>query len=160
MRKTILFAATWLVFFHCSNNSSTGPSAVASETWKLTDVGTNQNWATLTLSKLSNGGTSGQGSFIYTFYGYTITCSSMSGAATIADSSVSITMSGTAAYPPDSSGYVESSAFQLTMIGIFKNGACRGTWNISFTKASWQGWINPGTFTGARQNGSGVTPGS
>jgi hypothetical protein len=159
MNNYILLITACFVFFNCSNNNPTGPSAVASETWKLTDVATNQNLATLTLSKLSNGGVSGQGSFIYTFYGYAITCSSMSGAATMVDSSVSITLSGTAAYPPDSSGYVESSAFQLTMDGIYKSGACRGTWNIAFTKASWQGWINPGTFTGARQSGSGVTLG-
>ena len=159
MRKTILFAAACFVFFNCSNNNSTGPSAVASETWKFIDVATSQNWATLTLSKLSNGGVSCQGSFTYDFYGYTITCTSMSGTATIKDSSVSITTSGTAAYPPDSSGHVESSTFQLVLNGLFKNGISSGTWNIAFTNSAWQGWINPGRFTGIRQSGSGVTSG-
>jgi hypothetical protein len=130
---------------------------VASETWKFIDVATSQNWATLTLSKLSNGGVSSQGSFTYTFYGNTITCTSMSGTATIIDSSVSITTAGTAAYPPDTSGHVESSPFQLAFNGLFKNGISSGTWNITFTDSVWQGWISPGRFTGTLQSGSGVT---
>lgn len=157
MKKIFFSVAACFIFFSCSNNNSTGPSAIASETWRVSDVATNQNLATLTLSKFSNGGVSGQGSFVYTFYGNTITCTSMSGAATMADSSLTITLSGSAAYPPDSSGYVESSAFQLTMDGIFKNGTCRGTWTITFTKPAWQGWVNPGRFTGTLQSGSGVT---
>jgi hypothetical protein len=160
MKKKLFLVVACFISFYCSNDNPAGPSAVASETWRVTDVATNQNLATVTLSRLSNGGTAGQGSFIYQFYGETITCSSMSGAATIADSSVSMTLSGTAAYPPDSSGFVESSAFQLAMNGTFKNGACKGTWTITFTKTEWQGWVNPGRFTGTLQSGRGVTPGT
>ena len=160
LKKIFFPVLACFVFFNCSKDNPAGPSAVASEKWKVTDVATNQNIATITLAKLSNGGASGQGSFIYQFYGETITCSFMSGAATIADSSVSVTLSGTAAYPPDSSGYVESSAFQLAMNGTFKNGACKGTWTITFTKTEWQGWVNPGRFTGTLQSGRGVTPGT
>ena len=158
MKKVFFPVLACLILFGCSGNNPAGPSAVASETWKFVDVVISQNWATLTLSKLSNGGVSCQGSFTYSFYGNTITCASMSGTATIKDSSVSITMSGTAAYPPDSSGHVESSAFQLVLNGLFKNGISSGTWNITFTNSLWQGWVKPSSFTGALQSGSGVLP--
>ena len=157
MRIAVFFAAACFAFSGCSDKNPASASVTASETWKLTDVATNQNWATVVLSKLTSGGVSAQGSFTYNFMGYTISCASMSGAAALAGDSAHITVSGTASYPPDTSGQVASSTFQLAINGLFKNSVSSGTWNIAFTDSSWQGWINPGRFTGALTAGSGVT---
>ena len=157
MRIAVFFAAACFAFAGCSDKNPASASVIASETWKLTDVATNQNWATVVLAKLSSGGVSAQGSFTYDFMGFTISCASMAGAAALAGDSAHITVSGTASYPPDTSGYVESSTFQLDLNGIFKNGISSGTWDIAFTDSAWQGWIDPGRFTGTLTGGSGVT---
>jgi hypothetical protein len=157
MRTAILFAGACFAFSSCSGKNPASASITASETWKLTDVVTNQNWTTVVIAKLSDGGVSAKGSFTYDFMGYAISCASMAGAATLAGDSAHITVAGTASYPPDTSGFVESSMFVLTLKGLFKNNVSSGTWNIAFTDSAWQGWIDPGRFTGSLIGGSGVT---
>jgi hypothetical protein len=159
MRNVILLILACLVFFSCSDKNPAGPSAIASEIWTINDVGT-QNYADLTMSLLSDSAVAVHGKWYYDFYGNEITCTFMNGSAAVNDTTVSMTASGAAAYPPDSSGYVESSGFTLQMQGTFKDGTSRGTWDISFTKQEWQGWIDPGTFTGTLQSGGGVTHGT
>jgi hypothetical protein len=141
---------------YCSNDPA-GPSATASETWLINDVGT-QNYCDLTFSKYDNGSVSVSGKWYYDFFGYRVTCSFMSGIASIADTSVSISASGTASYPPDSTGQAETSAFTMQMIGSFKAGKARGGWEIHFADTLWEGWIEPGDFTGTIQSGSGIIP--
>ena len=159
MKKLLFFVAVCLAFLRCSDNNPAAASVVASETWRINDVGT-QNYADLTMSLLSDSSVVIRGKWYYDFYGNEITCTFMNGSAAVNDTTVSMTASGAAAYPPDSSGYVESSGFTLQMQGTFKDGTSRGTWDISFTKQEWQGWIDPGTFTGTLQSGGGVTYGT
>jgi hypothetical protein len=45
MRTAILLAAACFAFSGCSGKNPASASVTASETWKLTDVATNQNWA-------------------------------------------------------------------------------------------------------------------
>ncbi|MBN2007930.1 hypothetical protein JW960_01145 [candidate division KSB1 bacterium] len=144
-----------LIVTHCSKDP-TGPTTVASETWLLNDVGT-QNYCDLSFSKYDNGSVSVSGKWYYYFFGYRITCSFLSGSATVVDSSVTITASGTASYPPDSSGDADTSAFTLQMNGSFKAGKSRGGWEIHFADTLWEGWVDPGDFSGTIQSGSGIT---
>lgn len=81
----------------------------------------------------------------------------MSGSAVIADSTVAISATGTASYPPDSSGQAETSAFTLDMGGVFKYKKARGEWEIHFSDTLWEGWVEPGEFSGSLSSGSGVT---
>lgn len=156
-RKTAyLSIAALFLFLQCGKSNPAGPSVVTSETWRLYDIGT-QNHIDIILSKLSNSAVSAQGTFYYDFYGDSITGIMPSGTAAIFDSSVIITASGTASYPPTVSGSGTSSTFNLNMSGIFKDSVASGTWSIVFSDSSWQGWINPGRFSGRLQNGSGVT---
>lgn len=157
-RKAILFFMAFSSFFiNCGNDNPSGQSAIASESWRLYDVASVQNYTDITMSKLSNGAISAQGAWFYFFYGTEISCTVMSGAADIIDTTASINMRGIASYPPDSSGPIYSSPFNLQMSGIFKAGNARGTWKIDFDDSTWQGWINPDQFTGKLQIGSGVT---
>jgi hypothetical protein len=139
----------------CSSDTN-GPSVVASETWLLNDAGT-QNYCDMTLSKHDDGSVSVSGEWHYEFFGYLIICSFMSGSAAIADSSVTISAAGIASYPPDSSGQADTSPFNLQMDGTFKAGKSRGEWEIHFSDTSWEGWVDPGSFTGTIQSGGGVT---
>lgn len=157
MRKSAMYMIIAAAFFiQCSKDPVSSYNVIASETWRINDAGT-QNFADITLSKLSNDTYSAQGSWYYTFFGNLITCSFMGGTATIIDSTVNISASGTASYPTDSSGNADSSPFNLQMLGTFKSGTSEGTWEIHFSDTLWEGWINPGRFTGQRKSGSGVT---
>ena len=157
LRKTILpCMLLWTCFLNCGNNP-TGLPVSASETWRIYDVASSQNYADITLSKLSDSSITVRGSWYYTFFGKIITCNIMSGTATIIDTLVTISSLGTASYPPDSSGHAVSSPFNLQMSGKFKSGISRGTWEINFNDTLWQGWINPGQFSGSLQSGNGVT---
>lgn len=159
--KTMLkYAAILLsliaILIHCGTNPSS-TSAVASESWRLYDAASSQNYSDVTLSKLSNGTISVQGSWYYDFIGSMITCAIMTGSATIVDTSVTINTQGTASYPRDSAGNTDSSPFTMQMAGIFKGGVSSGTWEIHFSDTTWEGWINPGPFNGRLQSGSSVT---
>ena len=69
MRNAAIFsiiAAT--IFIQCGKDPASTYTVVASEAWRINDAGT-QNYAEITLSKLSNGAYSAQGSWYYTFYG-------------------------------------------------------------------------------------------
>jgi hypothetical protein len=154
-RYIVLLITASMLAFRCSSDPASS-NVIASEQWRITDSDP-QNYADLMLSKLDNGAVTASGKWIYEFFGYLITCTFMSGSATIVDSSVSIIASGNAAYPPDSSGQADSSAFTLQMNGSFKAGAAKGAWEIHFADTLWEGWIDPGTFTGTLQSGSGVT---
>lgn len=157
MHKLVLLLFVLLIGIniHCSRNS-TDLSVVASETWLLNDIGT-QNYCDLSFSEYDNGSVSVSGKWYYFFFGYRITCSFLSGSATVVDSSVMITASGTASYPPDSSGIADTSAFTLQMNGSFKAGKSRGGWEIHFADSLWEGWVDPGDFSGTIQSGSGIT---
>jgi hypothetical protein len=157
MRIAVIFSiVVATIFVQCSKDPTSSYTVVNSEVWRLNDVGT-QNYADITLSELSNGAYLAQGSWYYTFFGNKITCAIAGGSATIVDSAVNISASGTASYPPDSSGYFDSSPFNLQMTGIFKSGSSQGTWEIHFADTSWEGWIDPGHFSGTKQSGTGVT---
>jgi hypothetical protein len=145
-----------VLFLFCGKDTPTGLPVVASETWHISYTGGPQNYAEISLSKHTDSSVTVQGTWHYNFYGYIIT-GTMSGTATIIDSSVTINTWGTASYPPDSSGAVESSGFNLQMSGNFIDSTAQGTWEIHFDNTDWEGWIDPGTFTGQLQNGIGVT---
>ena len=144
MKTLVLFTAVCVVFFACSDDNPASASVIATELWRLNDIGT-PNFADLTFCKLSNTAVSVSGKWYYQFYGYQITCTFMSGSAIFSDS-MTINARGTAAYPPDSAGYVESSPFTLMMKGIFRDSTAIGRWEIHFDKAEWEGWINPNAF--------------
>jgi|WetSurMetagenome_2_1015567.scaffolds.fasta_scaffold404110_1 hypothetical protein len=152
----VLFVVFPVIFLFCGKDSPTGLPVVAGETWHLVYPGGVQRNAEICLSKHTDSSVSVYGTLNYNFYGYLIT-GTMSGTATIIDSSVTISASGVASYPPDSSGVVESSGFNLQMSGSFIDSAAQGTWEIHFDNPDWEGWIDPGTFTGRLQNGIGVT---
>jgi len=146
-----------VMFLFCGNDTPTGLPVVASETWLLEyPGGGGQRNAEISLSKHTDSSVSVYGTWNYYFYGYLIT-GTMSGTATIIDSSLTINTWGTASYPPDSSGDVESSGFNLQMSGNFIDSLAQGTWEIHFDDTLWEDWIDPGTFTGQLQNGNGVT---
>lgn len=148
-----------LLFCGCGMVDPTGPSAdvVTSETWKINDTESPENYADVVLSKLSDSTVRVSGKFIYDFWGYEITCKFLSGTASISDSNVTINVTGTASYPPDSSGSIESSSFNLLLNGIFRNGTSNGSWNITFSNADWQGWEPSGQFTGRLLTGTDIT---
>lgn len=154
-RKHLILFIIVIISYRCSNDPA-GPTATASETWLVNDVGT-QNYCDLSFSKYDNGSVSVSGKWYYEFFGYRITCSFMSGSAVIVDSSVTISATGTASYPPDSSGLADTSPFTLQMDGSFKAGIARGEWEIHFADTLWEGWVDPGDFTGTIQSGSGIT---
>ena len=151
----LLVFAVAVIAFRCSDNPANA-TVVASEQWRISDSDP-RNYADITLSKMDNGTVSASGKWMYEFFGYQITCMFMNGIAAIADTSVAISANGTASYPPDSSGQADTSAFTLQMNGKFKAGTAKGTWEIHFADTLWEGWIDPGTFTGTLQSGSGVT---
>jgi hypothetical protein len=154
-RPAVSFSILLFSLLNCSNNPS-GPSISTSETWRLFDVGT-QNQIDIALSKLSTGGVVTSGTFHYLFYGDTITGTISIGSAVIIDSSVTIAASGSASYPATVSGPGASSPFSLNMSGVFKDSVATGTWNIVFSDSPWQGWISPGHFSGRLQSGGGIT---
>jgi len=163
MRKAIVLAASLLFLSLCflacdDKNPSTSSPVIASEVWRLIEPGT-KNYANLTLRKHENGTYSCAGDWFYLFFEDTVTCSFLSGIMTKNTDSIRIDCSGVGKYPPNSSGYVESSNFSMQMRGVFSSGACSGTWNIDFTKPEWQGWVEEGDFTGSLKSGNGVTDG-
>jgi hypothetical protein len=156
-KYAVLSVVFSVIFLFCGKDSPTGLPVVASETWLLVyPGGGGQRNAEICLSKHTDSSVSVNGTWNYGFYGYLIT-GTMSGTAAIIDSSVTINTWGTASYPPDSSGEVESSGFNLQMSGNFIDSAAQGTWEIHFDNPDWEGWIDPGTFIGQLQNGIGVT---
>jgi hypothetical protein len=158
MRFILCAITAFLFFVNCDNDPVSSPSVVNSETWVIADVEDTSSTATLTFDSLSNGTVTVSGEWVYIFWDYEITCKFLTGNATINDTSVSINVTGTASYPPqDSTGYIESSPFALSMTGKFSNGETQGTWDISFTKDIWDGSVENGSFTGTRKQGSGIT---
>jgi hypothetical protein len=157
-RKCVLFSIVVpVIFLFCSKDAPTGLPVVASESWLLTyPGGVGQRGADLYFSKHTDSSVSVYGTWNYDFYGSQIT-GSINGTATIIDSAVTISTRGTASYPADSFGHVESSAFTLQMSGNFIDSVAQGTWEIHFDDSLWEGWIDPGTFSGILQSGSGVT---
>jgi hypothetical protein len=141
----------------CADNGTGGSGSVtAAETWDLVEPET-QNHATLTFSLYSDNTMTAQGEWVYVFSGNDITCAFLSGSVTSTDSLFAIRVSGSAAYPPDTAGNVESSAFTMVMEGVFQNGVAAGDWDIDFSKEEWQGWVETGRFSGSLRTGSGIT---
>jgi len=157
MRFTLCVITAFLFLVSCDTDPASSPSVVNSETWVVADTDDSSSTADLVFDSLSNGTVSVGGKWVYSFYGNEVTCKFLSGSAAINGTSVSIQVTGTASYPPDSSGAIEASPFVLSMTGVFSSGTAQGTWTISFTKASWDGWVADGSFTGTCQKGSGVT---
>jgi hypothetical protein len=158
MRYTLYLLATALLFLiNCDNDPTSSPTVVTTETWKIVDSDDPLSKADLTFNSLSNSTVSVSGKWTYIFWEETVTCTFLTGSATVNDTSVSINVKGTASYPPDSTGYVESSPFTLIMTGGFNKGKASGTWEISFTKEDWMDWGTDGAFTGTLQQGNGIT---
>jgi hypothetical protein len=161
MRQAVFVCVAVMAVLQCDDPGPTSTSApspvVATEAWHVT-VPQSLSYADIGLHRHENGSISCSGSWYYDFYGSDITCTIMSGSVTKDTSHLVLQCSGNASYPPDSSGYTESSGFQLTMSGRFMDGACAGTWEISFTDQEWDEWApGPGDFDGARLEGDGVT---
>lgn len=146
-----------LFIVNCDNAPTSSPTVVSTENWKLSDADDPTSKADFTLNSLSNGTVSVGGKWVYHWSYGTVTCTFLTGNATVKDTSVSINVKGTASYPPDSKGNVESSPFTLTMAGGFNKGKASGTWEISFTNEDWKDWGTDGAFTGTLQQGSGIT---
>jgi hypothetical protein len=151
MLKRALLLSVGLSFcINCGGNNPSGPSVTASETWRLLDVATNYH-LDITLYKLSNGAVSASGSTQFNYFGDIISCAFSNGTAVIIDTSVTIEGRGIASY------MTKSSAFDLIVSGTFRDSAAHGTWRVTFTDTSWNGWVGPGSFTGQMQSGGGVT---
>ena len=140
----------------CKNPVSSNSPVTVTEEWQLSVPQTKSN-ADISLQKHENGDISVSGNWMYNFYGNEITCTIMSGTLTKNTTKLIFNCSGTASYPPDSTGYKESSPFTLTMEGIFQNGQASGIWEISFSDEEWNAWAPEGVFTGQRETGSGIT---
>ncbi len=146
-----------LLFVSCEKDPASSPAVVSTEEWSVSDTKDMSSTATIFFDSLSNGTVAVSGKWVYNFYGNAVTCKFLSGSASIETTSVVINVTGIAGYPPDSSGSIESSPFNLTMNGVFNNGNSYGNWKISFTKATWDGWIENGSFNGSRKSGAGIT---
>lgn len=159
MKKQPLFFISILLLlgtFSCKNPVSSNSPVTVTEEWQLSVPQTKSN-ADISLQKHENGDISVSGNWMYNFYGNEITCTIMSGTLTKNTTKLIFNCSGTASYPPDSTGYKESSPFTLTMEGIFQNGQASGIWEISFSDEEWNAWAPEGVFTGQRETGSGIT---
>jgi hypothetical protein len=152
-----LFPLSFIFLFSCSNPQSSKTSPVTStEKWAIIEPGT-QNTATLLLSKHQDNTVTADGEWIYYFYGYKITCTYMSGSAQVTDSTITVSARGTGAYPADSTGTSDKSAFLLNMYGKYSSQSMSGTWNITFDDTTWNGWVDSGSFTGTLDSGGNVT---
>jgi hypothetical protein len=145
-----------LLFTTCSKTPPSGPAVTAAEAWRIVESGT-QNHASIDLKKNSGGAIACTGNWYYEFFGDDITCKIMQGSVRKDTSFLDFTCTGTASYPPDGTGYVESSGFTLRMSGQFKNGLSSGDWNIAFADTDWNEWAPEGVFSGQRQSGEGIT---
>ncbi len=145
-----------LVFAYCKKPTSSNSPITATEKWYFT-VPQTESIADILLNKHEDETFSVSGNWKYDFYGNIITCQIMSGNAVHDTTHFTISCSGTASYPPDSTGYVESSPFNLLMSGEFYNGHSSGNWQITFSDGVWNEWAPEGAFIGQRETGSGVT---
>lgn len=141
----------------CSNPASDETSLVtATETWHLA-VPQEVSSADIVLEKHEDNTITVSGDWTYEFFGNMITCTIMTGTVSRDTSRLIFNCSGTASYPPDSTGYKESSPFTLSLTGTFQSGSASGSWEIAFSDEVWNEWAPEGVFTGARESGSGVT---
>ena len=150
---------TFVGLFSCSNPSSETTSSspvIATEAWHLA-VPQEVSSADIILEKHENGDITVAGSWTYEFFGNGITCTIMNGTVTKDTSRLVFDCSGTASYPPDSTGNKESSPFTLSLVGNFLNGIASGNWEITFSDEEWDAWAPDGVFAGARESGSAVT---
>ncbi len=145
-----------LMFTSCKDPVSNTSPITATEKWYFV-VPQTESHADMTLNKHENDKISVSGNWKYDFYGNEITCNIMSGSAVKDTTHLVFNCSGTASYPPDSAGDIESSPFNLTMDGSFQNGHSSGNWQITFSDELWNEWAPEGVFTGQRETGSGVT---
>lgn len=156
--KNVVFIAVLFLWVSCSEDpASSGSPVVTTEQWQLTEP-TNGGTALLTINEHENGKLSCTGTWTYEFYGNAITCQIMRG--TVLRDSINYTFncSGTASYPPDEDGNVESSPFTLDMMGTFSEASAQGSWEIVFSDEYWSGWEpEPGSFSGSLLEGSGIT---
>lgn len=152
----IIFAVFCCLTFCAKDPVSSSSPIVETEEWKIT-VPSTSNYADISLNKHQNGAISCTGDWYYDFYGNDITCRIMTGTVGKDTTHLRFTCSGTASYPPDSSGYIESSGFTLTMAGHFTGGHSSGNWEIAFSDDEWNAWAPEGLFTGQIVSGDGVT---
>ncbi|HLV33397.1 MAG TPA: hypothetical protein VKY57_17650 [Chitinispirillaceae bacterium] len=156
-RTVLVVFFLFLLTVACTDNQSSDSSVTATEKWELT-IPETQNKADITLNLHENGKITCSGNWSYIFFGDTISCTIMSGTGQKDSSHLEFTCTGKASYPPNSSGYVESSPFTLNISGNFVNGDASGNWSIIFTNKDWQGWEpDPGKFSGSLLEGSSVT---
>jgi hypothetical protein len=145
------------LFISCGNPQNVQSSPITySEKWSITEPGT-QNTAILTLAKHQDGSITSDGKWTYNFYSSLITCTYMSGAAHVTDSTITVSARGVGSYPPDSSGKTEQSGFLLNILGKYAGRTSHGTWNIHFDDTSWNGWVDSGNFIGTLDSGGYVT---
>jgi hypothetical protein len=144
-------------FIYCAKDPVSSSSPVeATEEWKIS-VPSTSNYADISLNKHRDGAISCAGNWYYDFYGNNITCKIMTGTVVKDTTYLTFSCSGTASYPPDSSGNAESSGFTLTMTGHFTNGHSSGNWGIMFVDEEWNEWAPEGSFTGQIADGNGIT---
>jgi hypothetical protein len=155
--KYLIFGTIGILWVSCSNDPSSSAPVVSTEKWSLS-VPSSSDSGSIEIMKHSDSSTTCTGNWYYEFFDYPITCKIMSGSVIKDTSFLSLICTGTAAYPPDSSGKVESSPFTLNISGNFKNGKASGDWQISFSDTVWNEWApDPGKFTGKLQSGTGIT---
>ena len=155
--KFLLLGIISIISVLCNNDPTSSPTVVNTEKWSLSVPSTSDS-GSIEIMKHSDSSLTCAGNWYYEFYGYPVTCKIMSGSIIKDTSFLSLVCTGTAAYPPDSSGKVEASPFTLNISGKFKSGKASGDWQISFSDTVWNEWApDPGKFTGKLQSGSGIT---
>jgi hypothetical protein len=138
------------IFYACNDSSVNQLAAITSETWHLIEDGNIHDSVNLTLYKMEDSSLSVSGNWVYVdYWDDVITCPMMSGYAVREDSSLLITTTGTAYFPPDSLGIVDTSPFTLTVKGVFINSQSRGSWSIEMTSDYGIDSLS-GYFTGTR----------
>jgi hypothetical protein len=146
-----------LCLLQCTDKESSMSPIINSEQWQISVPGS-ENTAEINIYSHEDGSITCSGSWEYAFYNSEISCEIMTGTVQKDITHLVLSCTGEAAYPPDSSGYVESAEFSLFWDGYFEEGHCSGTWEISFADSSWDGWAPlPGQFTGNLVEGEGVT---
>jgi hypothetical protein len=133
------------------------PGSYVSEQWELILDG-GQGSGNCILVEKQDKTVTAYGDWVYTYQGEDVSGSYSDAPATVTDSSISFTASGTATNPSAPPGY-QTSPFTLNLSGTAYNGHGSGTFELTFSTFGWPSSLS-GSWEGTRTSGRGITAGS
>ena len=138
-----------------AGNGPTAPTVTAIEEWSVVMNNDTSNQGRETLTQSSDGSITVQGRWEFVQQGIALHCPFSSGTAHIADTAISLEISGTATYTGAPPGY-QTAPFTLSAPGVAHNGVSHGTFSITYAAAGWPPAVH-GTFAAVRSSGGGIT---